>query len=63
MRVSFPLRYELRNGAKHASGKINKILVVEPAGDDLQIVAVNERKASELKNGKLSLSSCLNPSA
>jgi hypothetical protein len=45
VRVTFPLRYELRNGAKHASGKINKTLVLEPSGDDLQIVAVNERKA------------------
>jgi peptidoglycan hydrolase-like protein with peptidoglycan-binding domain len=43
--VTFPLRYDLRNGAKHSSGKVNKTLVLEPAGDDLQIVAVNERKA------------------
>jgi hypothetical protein len=45
VRVTFPLRYDLRNGAKHSSGKINKTLVLEPAGEDLQIVAVNERKA------------------
>src|SRR6266480_4895414 len=45
VRVTFPLRYELRNGAKHSSGKISKTLVLQPAGDDLQIVAVNERKA------------------
>jgi peptidoglycan hydrolase-like protein with peptidoglycan-binding domain len=45
VRVTFPLRYELRNGDKHSSGKINKTLVLEAAGDDLQIVAVNERKA------------------
>jgi peptidoglycan hydrolase-like protein with peptidoglycan-binding domain len=45
VRVTFPLRYDLRNGAEHSSGKINKTLVLEPAGDDLQIVAVNERKA------------------
>jgi peptidoglycan hydrolase-like protein with peptidoglycan-binding domain len=45
VQVTFPLRYDLRNGAKHSSGKINKTLVLEPAGDDLQIVAVNERKA------------------
>ena len=45
VRVTFPLRYELRNGAKHSSGKISKTLVLKPAGDDLQIVAVNERKA------------------
>jgi peptidoglycan hydrolase-like protein with peptidoglycan-binding domain len=44
VRVTFPLRYELRNGAKHASGKINKTLVLESSGDDLQIIAVNERK-------------------
>jgi peptidoglycan hydrolase-like protein with peptidoglycan-binding domain len=45
VRVTFPLRYELRNGPKHLSGKINKTLVLESAGDDLQIVSVNERKA------------------
>jgi hypothetical protein len=45
VRVTFPLRYEVRNGAKHSSGKINKTVVLEPDGDDLQIVAVNERKA------------------
>lgn len=45
VRVTFPLRYELRNGGKHMSGKINKTVVLEPVGDDLQIVAVNERKA------------------
>ena len=45
VRVTFPLRYEVRNGAKHSSGKIDKTLILEPAGDDLQIVAVSERKA------------------
>ena len=45
VRVMFPLRYELRNGAKHLSGKIDKTLILEPAGDDLQIVAVSENKA------------------
>lgn len=45
VRVTFPLRYDLRNGAKHSSGKINKMLVLKPNGDDLEIVAVNERKA------------------
>jgi len=44
VRVRFPLKYDLRNGAKHSSGKVNKTLVLERAGDDLQIVAVNERK-------------------
>jgi hypothetical protein len=45
VRVTFPLRYELRNGGKHSSGKVDKTLVLERAGDDLQIVAVNERTA------------------
>jgi peptidoglycan hydrolase-like protein with peptidoglycan-binding domain len=45
VRVTFPLRYELRSGAKHSSGKIDKTLVLKPSGDDLAIVAVNERKA------------------
>ena len=45
IRVTFPLRYDLRNGAKHSSGKIDKTLVLEPVGDDFAIVAVNERKA------------------
>jgi peptidoglycan hydrolase-like protein with peptidoglycan-binding domain len=45
VRVTFPLRYELRNGRKQSSGKIAKTIVLEPIGDDLQIVAVNERKA------------------
>jgi peptidoglycan hydrolase-like protein with peptidoglycan-binding domain len=45
VRVTFPLRYDLRKAGKHSSGKINKTLVLEPAGEDFQIVAVNERKA------------------
>jgi hypothetical protein len=45
VRVTFPLGFKLRNGNKQSSGKVNKTLVVEPAGDDLQIVAVNEHKA------------------
>jgi peptidoglycan hydrolase-like protein with peptidoglycan-binding domain len=45
VRVTFPLRYELRNGGKRSSGKVDKTLVLERAGDDLQIVAVNESKA------------------
>jgi peptidoglycan hydrolase-like protein with peptidoglycan-binding domain len=45
VRVTFPLGFKLRNGNKQSSGKVNKTLVLEPAGDDLQIVAVNERKA------------------
>jgi hypothetical protein len=42
LRVTFPLGYKLRNGNKQSSGKVNKTLVLERAGDDLQIVAVNE---------------------
>ena len=45
VRVTFPLRYELRNGATSSSGTINKTLVLQSAGDDLQIVEVNETKA------------------
>jgi peptidoglycan hydrolase-like protein with peptidoglycan-binding domain len=45
VRVTFPLRYELRSGSDRSSGKIMKTLVLEPAGDDLQIVAVDETKA------------------
>lgn len=45
VRVTFPLRYELRNGATYSSGTIKKTLVLEPVGDDLQIVAVSEHKA------------------
>ena len=46
VRVTFPLRYELRNGSKHSSGKVDKTLLLERAGNDLQIVAVNERTAN-----------------
>ena len=45
VQVTFPLRYDLRNGSKHSSGKIDKTLVLEPTGNDFEIVAVNERKA------------------
>lgn len=45
VRVTFPLGFKLRNGNKNSSGKINKTLVLEAAGDDFQIAAVNERKA------------------
>jgi peptidoglycan hydrolase-like protein with peptidoglycan-binding domain len=45
LKVTFPLRYELRNGSKRSAGKVLKTLVLEKAGpDDLQIVSVNERK-------------------
>lgn len=46
LKITFPLRYELQNGPKRAAGKVLKTLVLEKSGaDDLQIVAVNERKA------------------
>jgi peptidoglycan hydrolase-like protein with peptidoglycan-binding domain len=41
-RVTFPLGFKLRNGNKQSSGKVDKTLVLEAAGDDLQIVAVSE---------------------
>ena len=44
LRVTFPLRYEVRNGSKRSSGTVVKSLLVEVVGEDLQIVAVNERK-------------------
>ena len=45
LKVTFPLRYELQNGPKRSAGKVLKTLVLEKTGaDDLQIVAVNERK-------------------
>jgi len=44
IRVTFPLRFQLANGAKRSSGKVQKTLLLEVLGDDLQIVAVNERK-------------------
>jgi hypothetical protein len=45
LRVTFPLGFRLRNANKQTSGKVDKTIVLEPAGDDFQIVAVNERKA------------------
>jgi hypothetical protein len=44
VRVTFPLEFKLRNGTETRSGKVDKSLVLEAAGDDLQIVAVSERK-------------------
>lgn len=44
LRVTFPLRYDLRNGGKRASGKVRKTLLVEVVGDELEIVGVDERK-------------------
>jgi len=43
VRVTFPLGFKLRIANKQSSGKLAKTLVLERAGDDLQIVAVNER--------------------
>ena len=45
VQVTFPLGFKLRNANKTLNGKIEKTLVLEPAGDDFQIVAVNERKS------------------
>jgi peptidoglycan hydrolase-like protein with peptidoglycan-binding domain len=46
LKITFPLRYELRNSSKRAAGKVWKTLLLEKTGrDDLQIAAVNERKA------------------
>jgi len=45
LRVTFPLRFDLRNAGKRSSGKVQKTLIVEVMGDDLQIVGVDERKA------------------
>jgi hypothetical protein len=36
----------LRNGVKHSSGKIDKILMLEPAGEDLQIFGRKAEQAS-----------------
>jgi hypothetical protein len=46
IKLLFPLRYELRNGSRHASGKVLKSLtLVKTADNEMQIVAVNESKA------------------
>jgi len=45
VRVTFPLGFKLRNGNRSVTGKTNKSLILEAAGDDLQIIAVTERKA------------------
>jgi hypothetical protein len=45
LRVTFPIRYELRNRSERASGTVRKTLVLEKtANHDLEIVAVNEKK-------------------
>ena len=44
VQVTFPLRYELRNGSKSASGKVIKTLLLRKTdGNDLEIVEVRER--------------------
>jgi len=46
IKLVFPLRYELRNGSRHTSGKVLKSLtLVKTADNEMQIVAVNESKA------------------
>jgi hypothetical protein len=46
VRVTFPLRYELRSRSDHASGKVHKTLLLRKSGDGgLEIVSVNEQKA------------------
>jgi peptidoglycan hydrolase-like protein with peptidoglycan-binding domain len=44
VQVTFPLRFELRNRAERSSGEVLKTLVLEPSGNDYQIISVNERK-------------------
>ena len=44
VRVTFPLRYQLRNGTRLSAGQIQKTLLLEVVGEDLEIAAVNERK-------------------
>jgi peptidoglycan hydrolase-like protein with peptidoglycan-binding domain len=46
IKLVFPLRYELRNGSRYASGKVLKgLTLVETANNEMQIVAVDEWKA------------------
>ncbi len=47
VRVTFPLRYELRSPSEHAAGLVRKTLTLQrtPA-DDWEIVAVDEEKAA-----------------
>jgi hypothetical protein len=47
VRVTFPLGFKLRNANRQSSGKVDKTLVLERAGDDLQIVAVGEVSESK----------------
>jgi peptidoglycan hydrolase-like protein with peptidoglycan-binding domain len=46
LKVTFPLRYDLRNNSKHSTGQVLKTLVLaRTPNDDLEIVSVDERKA------------------
>jgi hypothetical protein len=44
LRVTFPLRFELLNGSKYATGEVMKTLIVEVVGEDLNIVGVKEQR-------------------
>jgi hypothetical protein len=45
VKVVFPLRYELRNGSKRASGKVSKSLTLHRGSDNqFEIIGVNEQK-------------------
>ena len=46
VRVTFPLRFELQNGETKSRGQVEKDIVLRPAGDDFEIVAVNEREVN-----------------
>jgi hypothetical protein len=47
IRVTFPLRYDLRNGPKSASGTVRKTITLRKTNDgDLEIVKVLERKST-----------------
>jgi putative peptidoglycan binding protein len=47
VRVTFPLRYDLRNGSKSASGTVRKTITLRRTNDgDLEIVKVSERKST-----------------
>jgi len=45
VQVTFPLGFKLRNANKTMNGKVEKTLLLEPNGNDFQIVSVNERKS------------------
>ena len=46
LKVTFPLRYALRNGSRQSSGQVWKSLILERTGaDDLRIISVTEGKS------------------